>query len=384
MKRIKQIAILLATAITASLCQPTVDTSAASIKLSKSKIKLTQGKTTTLKVKGTKKKAKWGIKSGKKYIKLQKKRKTSVKIKALKVGTARVQCKIGKKKLVCKVTVKNQKIKLQVTPQTSLQPTVAPITSPAQTPEPTKEPIRVHTPTENRLMAEPAKSTLLPAADENGLPIHYGGGRRRYYFFGTEIQRTQIEEVRIADRIQIPEDAIGTFDLSEKQNESVMAWYTDFDMDNQYEMVIAQEDGVVANPNSSYLFCEINRVTGLEHLYTTEVTNMSSMFLNYGLPDTLQREGEIYLDLGDNFDTSNVENMDDMFRGIGLWDDATIRLGKAFSVAKVTDSLGMFALPEMGYNYVLVPNETVRNWILDPSNYCAITPSEDRFVLDEK
>ncbi len=91
----KQITTLLATAIIASLCQPTIDTSAGSIKLNKTKIQMTQGKTTTLKVKGTKKKAKWSIKSGKKCLKLQKKRKACVKIKALKVGTAKVQCKIG-------------------------------------------------------------------------------------------------------------------------------------------------------------------------------------------------------------------------------------------------------------------------------------------------
>ncbi len=379
----KQITTLLATAIIASLCQPTIDTSAASIKLNKTKIQMTQGKTTTLKVKGTKKKAKWSIKSGKKYIKLQKKRKASVKIRALKAGTAKVQCKIGKKKLVCKVTVKAKTIKTKVIPQATMRPTLVPMSTPSQTTEPTGLPIRTHTPTENRLMAEPVKSILLPAADEEGVPISYHGGRRRYYFFGTSIQRMQIEEIQFTDNIQIPEDAIGSFDVSEKQNESVISWYTDRNADQMYEVVIAQEGGVVANPDSSHLFADVGWVSGMEHFYTTGVKDMSYMFWNFGVGYATERPEELYLDLGDNFDTSTVENMDYMFAEAAPWQTLLIRLGKGFRVQSVKTAVCSFDSPYMGKCNFIVPNVGVQSWILAPENMCEFRPDKERFAVEE-
>ncbi len=383
MKTTKQMAILLATAITVSLCQPSVDTLAASVKLSKLKIKITQGKTTTLKMKGTKKKAKWTIKSGKKYIKLQKKRRASVKIKAVKPGTAKVQCKVGKKKLVCKVTVraKNKKQTTQHTPQEAVQPTLVPSRTPSQTTEPTAVPIRTHAPTEDRLMKEPVKSTLLPTTDENGFPINYVGGARCYYFFGSDISRTRIEEVRFADKIEIPSDVIGSMDLSERQNGSVMAWYTDQDLDNYYEMVIAQEGGVVANPNSSYLLCDIGWVTGLEHLDTSNVTDMSYMFCGFGYMHSKQ-QGNWCLDLGDCFDTSNVEKMDSMFLEFAPLQRATLRLGKSFCVDKVTTAIGAFCEAEEGEYDIIVSDTEVRDWIVNPHSYCIFPGDEDRVILE--
>ncbi len=379
-KHTKQITTLLVAAIVASLCQPTIDTSAASIKLNKTKIQLTQGKTTTLKVKGTKKKAKWSIKSGKKCLKLQKKRKASVKIKALKVGTAKVQCKVGKKKLVCKATGKAKEIKPKATPQTSLQPTVAPTNSPAQTSEPTKEPIRTHAPTEDRLMAEPVKSTNLPMP--SGSPISYHGGSKRYYFFGTSIQRMQIEEIRFTDKIQIPEDAIGCFDVSEKQNGSVISWYTDRNADQMYEVAIAQEGGVVANSDSSYLFADVGWVSGMEHFYTTGVKDMSYMFWNFGVGYATERQEELYLDLGDNFDTSMVENMNYMFAEAAPWQTLLIRLGKGFSLQNVKTALCSFDSPYIGHCNFIVPSVEVQNWILAPENMCEFRPDKERFLVE--
>lgn len=87
---------------------PTAEVSAAKkVSLSSKKITVTKGKSKTLKVKNTKKKVKWKILSGKKYITLKKKGKVAVTIKGKKKGTAKVQATVGKKKLTCKVAVKN-------------------------------------------------------------------------------------------------------------------------------------------------------------------------------------------------------------------------------------------------------------------------------------
>ena len=170
--RTKNIAMILTLALTAGLCQTAAPSQAATPKLSAKKLTIKIGKTAALKVKKTSKKAKWSIASGKKNIRLTAKKKTSVKVKAVKAGKAKISCKIGKKKLVCKVTVYGP-IPPCVVPTQS--PTVtasaAPTSTPTQTPEVTKVPVRTHEPTENRIMAEPAKYTELPSEDENGLPI---------------------------------------------------------------------------------------------------------------------------------------------------------------------------------------------------------------------
>ena len=105
--RTKNIAMILTLALTAGLCQTAAPSQAATPKLSAKNLTIKVGKTAALKVKKTSKKAKWSIVSGKKNIRLTAKKKTSVKVKAVKVGKAKISCKIGKKKLVCKVSVKS-------------------------------------------------------------------------------------------------------------------------------------------------------------------------------------------------------------------------------------------------------------------------------------
>ena len=105
--RTKNIAMILTMALTAGLCQTAAPSQAATPKLSAKKLTMKVGKTAALKVKKTSKKAKWSIVSGKKNIRLTAKKKTSVKVKAVKAGKAKISCKIGKKKLICKVSVKS-------------------------------------------------------------------------------------------------------------------------------------------------------------------------------------------------------------------------------------------------------------------------------------
>ena len=105
--RTKNIAMILTLALTAGLCQTAAPSQAATPKLSTKNLTMKVGKTAVLKVKKTSKKAKWSIVSGKKNIRLTAKKKTSVKVKAVKAGKAKISCKIGKKKLICKVSVKS-------------------------------------------------------------------------------------------------------------------------------------------------------------------------------------------------------------------------------------------------------------------------------------
>lgn len=76
-------------------------------KLNKKKLTLYVGKKATLKVKNTKKKVKWSS-SKKKVAKVTKKGKRTAKVTAKKKGTTNIIAKVGKKKLKCKVTVKEK------------------------------------------------------------------------------------------------------------------------------------------------------------------------------------------------------------------------------------------------------------------------------------
>ena len=76
------------------------------VKLSKKAVTVTVGESVRIQLKNNKKKVKWVVASGKNIITLSKKKKTGVTIKGKKAGKARVHAKIGKKKYICKVTVK--------------------------------------------------------------------------------------------------------------------------------------------------------------------------------------------------------------------------------------------------------------------------------------
>ena len=375
--RTKNIAMILTLALTAGLCQTAAPSQAATPKLSAKKLTMKVGKTAALKVKKTSKKAKWSIVSGKKNIRLTAKKKTSVKVKAVKAGKAKISCKIGKKKLVCKVTVYGPippcVIPTQsptVTASATPTATVAPTSTPTQTPEVTKVPIRTHEPTENRIMAEPAKYTELPSEDENGLPISRYYTNKRYYFFGTDVLRKDIEKLTFSSSDKVPEEAAQSYDLSEKQNKSVMAWYTDKDKNGLYEMTIGQDKGVVANSNSAYLCCDVGQVDGIENLYTTGVKDMSYMFFQYRADAPFEKAE---LDLGDNFDTSAVENMDGMFWYTShMFSAITIRLGKAFQFDNVKSSVLAFQLGESSNNKILVSKQEQKNFIIAPEHNCVV------------
>ncbi len=260
--------------------------------------------------------------------------------------------------------------------------TVEPTSTPTQTPEVTKVPVRTHEPTENRIMAEPAKYTELPSEDENGLPISRYYTNKRYYFFGTDVLRKDIEELTFSSSDKVPEEAVQSFDLSEKQNKSVMAWYTDKDKNGLYEMTIGQDKGVVANSNSAYLCSDVGQVDGIENLYTTGVKDMSYMFFQYRADAPFEKA---VLDLGDNFDTSAVENMDGMFWYTShIFSAITLRLGKAFQFDNVKSSVLAFQLGESSNNKILVSKLEQKNFIIAPEHNCVVDEAGfEKYIIVE-
>ncbi|MBS7008405.1 Ig-like domain-containing protein [Anaerostipes sp.] len=100
MKNCKKLLSIIVMIILVLAVTPSNNAEAASIKLNKKSITITKGKTYTLKVKGTKKKAKWS--SSKKSVATVSKK---GKVTGKKRGSATITAKIGKKKYKCKVKV---------------------------------------------------------------------------------------------------------------------------------------------------------------------------------------------------------------------------------------------------------------------------------------
>lgn len=115
MKKVKKtLAVALTFAMTVVMVPQSALAAKKQVKLDKKSVSVAVGKTVKVKLKNNKKKVKWAVVSGKKNVALSKKGKTSVTIKGKRVGKAKVQAKIGKKKYVCTVTVTN-KNKTQIT-----------------------------------------------------------------------------------------------------------------------------------------------------------------------------------------------------------------------------------------------------------------------------
>jgi len=152
-------------------------------------------------------------------------------------------------------------------------------------------------------------------------------------FWGGNILNTDVESITITNTKKVPENVLGSWDVTEAQDGSVMAWYTDTDNDRLYELYIGGEGGVKANPDSSWAFAYFTNVEtmDLKYLDTSNVTNMSYMFAyNAGNLTTL--------DLS-SFNTSKVTRMENMFNSnIKL---ETINLS-SFNTSNVISMINMF------------------------------------------
>ena len=160
MKKVKKtLAVALTFAMTVVMVPQSALAAKKPVKLNKKSVSVAVGKTVKVKLKNNKKKVKWTVVSGKKNVALSKKGKTGVTVKGKRVGKAKVQAKIGKKKYVCTVTVTN-KNKTQITAakktaapgnttgttagkntgSTAAKPTATPTPTPTSTPTPTANP----------------------------------------------------------------------------------------------------------------------------------------------------------------------------------------------------------------------------------------------------
>lgn len=152
----------------------------------------------------------------------------------------------------------------------------------------------------------------------------------------TDIASTGITAVHFVDLADYDLTNISYSDYSARADGSVKAW-----MDGT-ELYIGGYGKIIAGKSLAFAFMngfKIDKITGLEMLDTSNVTDMSYMFYSCG------RYSQVFtLDLGNNFDTSNVTNMSYMFYSCGNESAVfTLDLGEKFDTSNVTDMHYMFS-----------------------------------------
>ena len=163
--------------------------------------------------------------------------------------------------------------------------------------------------------------------------------------FHSDFYKDHVVSVTFLDNNNIPSNATESWNVSEdKENGEVMAWVVPNNKDNtKYDLYIGAKGGVIANPNSSYLFY---LCTGLEiidfnnNFDTRYVTDMNHMFSGswseeiVDIPMLLKEIRGL-----ENFDTSNVISMSRMF----LYCSNLTSLNVSnFNTSNVVDMGGMF------------------------------------------
>ncbi len=152
--------------------------------------------------------------------------------------------------------------------------------------------------------------------------------------FHAEEYRTNIITATFLDNKEVPSNAVTSWDVSANKNGSVMAWVVADEGDStKYHLYIGGEGGVIANKDSGYLFqnfTNLQQITFGENFDTSNVTMMSNMFSGCSKLTTL--------DLS-KFDTSNVTSVHAMFENCSSL--TTLDISK-WDTSKVTNMNYMF------------------------------------------
>lgn len=129
-------------------------------------------------------------------------------------------------------------------------------------------------------------------------------------FFNGNIPKESIESIEIVPTMIMPEDGtvLGSWDASLDGDESVVAWYTNLDGDDLYELTLGCNKTLIAPEDSTMLFYGFTKMTTLNLngiLNTSLVKNMTYMFMGNSSLTSLKLDGL--------FTTPLVDDMYGMF-----------------------------------------------------------------------
>ncbi len=176
----------------------------------------------------------------------------------------------------------------------------------------------------NFKMTEPNRMVLASNVGETGK------------YLTSTIAKNQIESIKFEQgkEPEYSDKIIERFDASEKQDESIIGYYTDEDNNGLYELTFVSQEIIYANKNAQFLFQNLINTTDIEfnNFSTLGSTNMRHMF---------SHAKKLYdLDL-ECFDTKDVTSMEAMF--IEASSLAQLNLSK-FNTINIKEGYGMYSM----------------------------------------
>ena len=175
----------------------------------------------------------------------------------------------------------------------------------------------------NFKMSEPNRMVLASSVDEKGK------------YLTSTIAKNQIESIRFEQgkEPEYSDKIVERFDASEKQDESIIGYYTDEDGNGLYELTFVSQEIIYANRDAKYLFRYLTNAISIEfdNFSTLGTENMLAMF------NSSKSLKQLYLM---RFDTSQVTNMSAMFNNCSNLTKLDV---SKFDISKVTNISNMFA-----------------------------------------
>ena len=168
------------------------------------------------------------------------------------------------------------------------------------------------------------------------------------------VARKYIKEINFNTNNEVPSSYDVSWDVSEIQDGSVMA-YASGDETSGYNVTIVADGEIYMPENSTSLFqlCGYKEDLPEYEIYltginTSKVKNMHNTFCQFGYYSMTSFE------LGDDFDVSNVSNMEGMFGYCGYNKMESLNLGNSFDTSNVENMKSMFYM--CGYNAMVTLN----------------------------
>ena len=164
--------------------------------------------------------------------------------------------------------------------------------------------------------------------------------------FHSDYYKQNIVSATFVDNNNVPDNAVERWNVSEdKTNGEVIAWVVpSVSESSKYDLYIGAKAGVIANENSGYVFYNFKSLKEInfdDNYDTSNAEDMTQMFRCCGSLESI--------DLS-TLDTSNVTNMNDLFNmwdsSAGIWISnklSKITFESNFDTSNVTTMRNMFA-----------------------------------------
>ena len=184
-------------------------------------------------------------------------------------------------------------------------------------------------------------------------------------YLNSDVQSSKIEKIEFVLGEVPNEGVIDFFDASEKQDESIIGYYTDDDGNNKYELTFASIQPIYTNIDATDTFSYLTNLKSInfDNFFTSGTTNMCGMFYEC---NTLAS-----IDLS-KFDTSKVTDMSYMFSDCNALTNLNV---SNFDTNQVISMASMFEgyYGEMTLNNIIGLNNFNTSQVTDMSwmfRYC--------------